>query len=83
METVTESGSMSYESSLTNHSGAVFGKLRHLATSGLLRTPKPANYNRDLYECEREATLAGGHDNKQQLFHNCMKARGTSRSDRL
>jgi hypothetical protein len=34
------------------------------------------NYNRDLYECERDATLAGGEDNKQQLFDNCMKARG-------
>jgi hypothetical protein len=33
------------------------------------------NYNRDLYECEREATFAGG-DNKQQVFDNCMKARG-------
>jgi hypothetical protein len=33
------------------------------------------NYNRDLYECERHATLAG-RDNKQQVFDNCMKARG-------
>jgi hypothetical protein len=33
------------------------------------------NYNRDLYECEREATFAG-RDNKQQVFDNCMKARG-------
>jgi hypothetical protein len=33
------------------------------------------NYNRDLYECEREATFAGD-DNKQQVFDNCMKARG-------
>ena len=33
------------------------------------------DYNRDLYECEREATFAGG-DNKQQLFDSCMKARG-------
>jgi hypothetical protein len=37
------------------------------------------NYNRDLYECEREA-FAGG-DNKQQVFDNCMKARGYIRSD--
>ena len=34
-----------------------------------------SNYNRDLYECEREATLAGA-GNKQQVFDNCMKARG-------
>jgi hypothetical protein len=33
------------------------------------------NYNRDLYECERHATFAG-RDNKQQVFDNCMKARG-------
>jgi PBP1b-binding outer membrane lipoprotein LpoB len=33
------------------------------------------NYNRDLYECEREATFAG-RDNKQQVFDSCMKARG-------
>jgi|GEM_PF-1054263 len=33
------------------------------------------DYNRDLYECEREATFAGG-DNKQQVFNSCMKARG-------
>jgi hypothetical protein len=33
------------------------------------------NYNRDLYECEREATFAG-RDNKQKVFDNCMKARG-------
>ena len=33
------------------------------------------DYNRDLYECEREATFARG-DNKQQVFDSCMKARG-------
>jgi hypothetical protein len=33
------------------------------------------NYNRDLYDCERDATLARG-DNKQQVFDSCMKARG-------
>ena len=33
------------------------------------------DYNRDLYECEREATFAGS-DNRQQVFDNCMKARG-------
>ena len=32
------------------------------------------NYNRDLYECERDATFAD-RDNKQQMFDNCMKAR--------
>jgi len=34
-----------------------------------------SSYNRDLYECEREATFAGA-GNKQQAFDNCMKARG-------
>jgi hypothetical protein len=33
------------------------------------------NRDRDLYECEREATFASG-DNKQQVFDKCMKARG-------
>ena len=33
------------------------------------------DYNRDLYECERDATFARG-DNKQQVFDSCMKARG-------
>ena len=33
------------------------------------------NYNRDLYECEREATFADI-GNKQQVFDNCMKSRG-------
>ena len=33
------------------------------------------NYDRDSYECEREATFAGA-GNKQQFFDNCMKARG-------
>jgi hypothetical protein len=41
------------------------------------------DYNRDLYECEREATFAGG-DNKQQVFDRCMKARGyTPSTDRF
>ena len=35
----------------------------------------PSDYNRDLYECEREATFAGA-GNKQHVFDNCMKARG-------
>jgi hypothetical protein len=42
---------------------------------GLSDTKNPSNYNRDLYECQREATFAG-RDNKQQVFDNCMKARG-------
>jgi hypothetical protein len=33
------------------------------------------NYNRDLYECEREATFARG-NNKQRVFDHCMQARG-------
>ena len=37
----------------------------------------PSNYNRDLYECEREAAFAGA-ANKQQVFDNCMKAMGYS-----
>jgi hypothetical protein len=42
------------------------------------RSTEPAgqrDYNRDLYECEREATFAGV-GTKQQVFDNCMKARG-------
>ena len=34
------------------------------------------DYNRDLYECEREATFAGA-GNKHQVFDGCMKARDT------
>jgi hypothetical protein len=33
------------------------------------------NRDRDLYECEREATFADG-GTKSQVFDNCMKARG-------
>jgi len=33
------------------------------------------NFDRDLYECGCEATVAGG-ENKQQVFDDCMKARG-------
>jgi hypothetical protein len=33
------------------------------------------NYNRDLYECQREATFADV-GKKQQVFDNCMRARG-------
>jgi hypothetical protein len=39
----------------------------------------PSNYNRDLYECEREATFAGA-GNKQEVFNNCMEARGYKRT---
>jgi hypothetical protein len=42
---------------------------------GLSDTKSQRNYNRDLYECEREATFAG-RDNKQQVFDSCMKTRG-------
>jgi hypothetical protein len=42
---------------------------------GSYEPPSERNYNHDLYECERDATFAGG-DNKQQVFDNCMKARG-------
>jgi hypothetical protein len=44
-------------------------------TRGSYQSQTQRNYNRDLYECEREATFAG-RDNKQQVFDNCMKARG-------
>ncbi len=43
--------------------------------SGSNESKSQRNYNRDLYECEREATFAGA-GNKQQVFDNCMKARG-------
>jgi hypothetical protein len=43
--------------------------------SGSNASKSQRNYNRDLYECEREATFAGA-GNKQQVFDNCMKARG-------
>ena len=33
------------------------------------------DYNRDLYECERESALAGAGD-KRKAFDNCMKAMG-------
>jgi hypothetical protein len=52
--------------------------LASCATWQPLRSYEPQSqrdYNRDLYECEREATFAGG-DNKHQVFDNCMKARG-------
>jgi len=38
-------------------------------------TNSQGNYNRDMYECEREAIFAG-RDNKQQVFDSCMKTRG-------
>jgi hypothetical protein len=45
--------------------------------SGLSDTKPQASKDRDrdLYECEREATFARG-DNKQQVFDSCMKTRG-------
>jgi hypothetical protein len=50
---------------------------------GLSDTKSQRNYNRDMYECEREAIFAG-RDNKQQVFDSCMKTRGyiPSSSDR-
>jgi hypothetical protein len=50
---------------------------------GLSDTKSQRNYNRDMYECEREAIFAG-RDNKQQVFDSCMKTRGyiTSSTDR-
>jgi hypothetical protein len=33
------------------------------------------DYDRDLYECEREAAFAGAGD-KRRVFDNCMKDRG-------
>jgi len=45
--------------------------------AGLSDTKKQANKDqaRDVYECAREATF-GGVGTKQQVFDNCMKARG-------
>jgi hypothetical protein len=43
--------------------------------AGLSDTSSSRDYNQDLYECTREATFAG-RDNKQQVFDDCMKARG-------
>jgi len=45
--------------------------------TGLSDTTKQANKDqeRDVYECAREATFAGV-GTKQQVFDNCMKARG-------
>ncbi len=37
-----------------------------------------SDYNRDLYECEREATLVGAGD-KQRAFDDCMNAKGYKR----
>jgi hypothetical protein len=33
------------------------------------------NFDRDFYECVCEATVADA-DNKQEVFEDCMKARG-------
>jgi hypothetical protein len=33
------------------------------------------NFDRDLYECGCEATVAGG-ENRLPVFNDCMKARG-------
>lgn len=42
---------------------------------GSYEPQKERNYDRDLYECERDATLAGPSD-KQHVFDECMQARG-------
>ena len=39
----------------------------------------PSDYNRDLDECEREATFAGA-GSEQEVFDNCMEARGYKRT---
>jgi hypothetical protein len=49
-----------------------------------LSTPKSQlnkNRDRDLSDCEREAAFAGAGD-ERQVFDNCMKARGISKSPR-
>ena len=66
---------MTHEVSITMPRRDISGELRQPAAPGLSDTKSQRNYNRDLYECEREATFAG-RDNKQQVFDNCMKARG-------
>jgi hypothetical protein len=69
--------SMTHEISITHGNDDVS---RELCSAwhplGSYEPQSQRNYNRDLYECERDATLAGGDHNKQQLFDNCMKARG-------
>ena len=42
---------------------------------GSYEPQKDRNYDRDLYECERDATFAGPSD-KQHVFDECMQARG-------
>jgi hypothetical protein len=44
-------------------------------TSQARETKSESKYDRDLYECTREATFAGA-GNKQRVFDNCMKSRG-------
>jgi hypothetical protein len=51
------------------------GELRQPAAPRIERHQSQRNYNRDMYECEREAIFAG-RDNKQQVFDSCMKTRG-------
>jgi len=33
-------------------------------------------FNRDAYECEREAAMSGVAGGKAEVFNNCMRARG-------
>jgi hypothetical protein len=42
---------------------------------GFYELQSQRNFDRDLYECACEATVAGG-ENKPQVFDDCMKARG-------
>jgi hypothetical protein len=43
--------------------------------AGCARVPDPGgNFNRNVYECEREAALAGA-GAKAKVFDNCMKSK--------
>jgi len=55
--------------------GGATGGVRYPADPKATDAKSPRNYNRDLYECERQATFADV-GTKQQVFDNCMKARG-------
>jgi hypothetical protein len=66
---------MAHEVAITIRWRSVSGELRQPAPPGLSDTKSQRNYNRDMYECEREAIFAG-RDNKQQVFDSCMKTRG-------
>jgi hypothetical protein len=74
-DVVGDGRGMTHEASISNRCGDVSGELATWQPLGSYEPQSQRNYDRDLYECEREAIFAGG-DNKQQVFDNCMKAKG-------